>query len=138
MNIEMRRFQAHGDARGQLIALEEGSEIPFEINRVYYVFDTGEGVRRGYHAHRSLEQVLVCVHGSCTIMVDDGKESMEILLDSPEVGLYIGPVTWREMHDFSPDAVLMVLVNQQYDEDDYIRDYNDFLDYLANGERTRG
>lgn len=127
MKIVKYSFQEHGDDRGQLIALEESKEIPFAIKRVYYMYDTGKGVRRGFHSHRTLEQILICIHGSCRIMLDDGTEKKDILLDNPYEGLYIGPDIWREMYDFSADAVLLVLASQLYDEDDYIRDYQQFI-----------
>ncbi len=120
-------FQPHGDNRGQLIALEEFNDIPFKIKRVYYMYDTGQGVRRGYHAHKSLEQILVCVHGSCKVHLDNGKETKEILLEKPYEGLYIPNNMWREMYDFSSDAVLMVFASEVYDENDYIRDYDEFI-----------
>lgn len=124
-------FQPHGDERGQLIALEEYKDIPFEIKRVYFMYDTADGVRRGFHAHKSLQQILVCVHGSCKVHLDNGKETKEILLEKPYEGLYIANNMWREMYDFSPDAVLMVFASELYDEEDYIRDYNDFLDSIS-------
>jgi dTDP-4-dehydrorhamnose 3,5-epimerase-like enzyme len=127
MEIRKYNFQEHGDDRGQLIALEESKEIPFAIKRVYYMYDTGEGVRRGFHSHRTLEQILICIHGSCKIMLDDGIEKTDIVLDKPYEGIYVGPDIWREMYDFSPDAVLLVLASQLYDESDYIRDYDQFL-----------
>lgn len=127
MEIKKYSFQEHGDERGQLIALEEAKEIPFAIKRVYYMYDTGEGVRRGFHSHRTLEQILICIHGSCKVMLDDGVERQDVLLDKPYEGIYVGPDMWREMYDFSPDAVLLVLASQLYDENDYIRDYNQFL-----------
>lgn len=127
MEIRKYSFQEHGDERGQLIALEEAKEIPFAIKRVYYMYDTGEGVRRGFHSHRTLEQILICIHGSCKVMLDDGIERQDVLLDKPYEGIYVGPDMWREMYDFSPDAVLLVLASQLYDENDYIRDYNQFL-----------
>jgi dTDP-4-dehydrorhamnose 3,5-epimerase-like enzyme len=127
MEITKYNFQEHGDDRGQLIALEESKEIPFAIKRVYYMYDTGEGVRRGFHSHRTLEQILICIHGSCKIMLDDGTEKTYIVLDKPYEGIYVGPDIWREMYDFSPDAVLLVLASQLYDESDYIRDYDQFL-----------
>lgn len=123
-------FQPHGDARGQLIALEEFRDIPFEIKRVYYMYDTAEGVVRGCHAHRKLEQILICIHGSCKIKLDNGKEKKIVPLERPYEGLYVGNSMWREMYDFSPDAVLMVLASEVYDESDYIRDYQEFLDYI--------
>ena len=125
-------FQTHGDERGQLVALEESKEIPFNVKRVYYMFDTVSNVRRGYHSHKSLEQVLVCVHGSCKIHLDDGYECKEIELNNPKRGLYIGPNTWREMYDFSADTVLLVLASELYDEGDYIRNYREFLELIKN------
>lgn len=128
MEIVKYSFQEHGDERGQLIALEESKEIPFAIRRVYYMYDTGKGVRRGFHSHRTLEQILICIHGSCRVLLDNGREKETVLLDKPYEGIYVGPDTWREMYDFSPDAVLLVLASQIYDEDDYIRDYDRFMD----------
>ena len=83
MQIVKYRFQQHGDERGQLIALEEGRDVPFEVKRVYYMYYTKDGVRRGFHEHNSLEQILICVHGSCKILLDDGTEKADVLLDCP-------------------------------------------------------
>lgn len=126
MQVVKYSFQQHGDERGQLVALEEHIDIPFKIKRVYYMYDTGKGVRRGYHAHRALEQILICIHGSCKILMDDGKEKEIVTLDKPYEGLYIANNIWREMFDFSEDAVLMVLASELYDESDYIRNYDEF------------
>lgn len=126
-NTFERYFASHGDARGQLVALEEGIDIPFPIKRVYYIFDTKEGVRRGFHAHQDLEQMLVCVRGSCKVLLDDGRSKVVVHLKEPTKGLYIGEGIWREMFDFSSDAVLLVLASKPYNEDDYIRDYDTFL-----------
>lgn len=126
-------FQPHGDERGQLIALEEFKDIPFEIKRVYYMYDTAEGVTRGYHAHKSLEQILVCIHGSCKVRLDNGKEKKVIPLEKPYEGLYVANNMWREMYDFSPDAVLMVLASELYDESDYIRNYDEFIEFVEKG-----
>ncbi len=123
-------FQPHGDARGQLIALEEKKDIPFEIKRVYYMYETAQGIVRGCHAHKKLEQILICIHGSCKIKLDNGKEQKIVLLERPYEGLYVANDMWREMYDFSPGAVLMVLASNIYDESDYIRDYQEFLDYV--------
>lgn len=127
MEKKIISFCVRGDERGQLIAIEENKDIPFIIKRVYYIYGTQEGVRRGFHAHKDLEQILVCVHGSCKIHMDDGDEVIEIVLDRPDKGLYISSNIWREMYDFSPDAVLLVLASKFYDESDYIRNYEDFL-----------
>ena len=123
-------FQRHGDDRGMLVALEEGKEIPFPVKRVYYMYDTVPGVRRGFHAHKCLEQILICIHGSCKIHLDNGKETEEVELNNPYEGLYIPNNIWREMYDFSPDAVLMVLASVIYDEADYIRSYDEFIKYV--------
>ena len=131
MEIKKYQFQIHGDDRGQLIALEEMKDIPFEIKRVYYMYDTLEGVRRGFHAHKSLEQILICIHGTCKILLDNGKEKKVIPLEKPYEGLYVSNAMWREMFDFSPDAVLMVLASEYYDEADYIRNYDEFLKYIG-------
>lgn len=130
MQIIKYVFQQHGDERGQLVALEENKDIPFEIKRVYYMYDTVEGVRRGFHAHKSLEQILICIHGSCKILLDNGKEKNVVPLERPYEGLYVSNAMWREMFDFSPDAVLMVLASDYYKEEDYIRDYDEFLKYV--------
>ena len=123
-------FQPHGDERGQLVALEEGIDIPFSIKRVYYMYDTVKGMVRGKHAHKSLEQILVCIHGSCKILLDDGREKKVIPLEKPYEGLYVPNNMWREMYDFSEDAVLMVLASDFYKENDYIRDYDQFVSYI--------
>lgn len=130
MQVKKYTFQIHGDDRGQLVALEEAKDIPFKIKRVYYMYDTGEGVRRGFHAHKCLEQILICIHGSCKILLDNGTEKETVLLDKPYEGLYVSNDMWREMYDFSSDAVLMVLASELYDEADYIRNYDDFLAYV--------
>lgn len=130
MQIVKYVFQPHGDDRGQLVALEEYIDIPFEIKRVYYMYDTLEGVIRGGHAHKSLEQILICVHGSCKVRLDNGYEQKIVPLEKPYEGLYISHYMWREMYDFSSDAVLMVLASKIYDERDYIRSYDDFIKYV--------
>ena len=127
MQILKYVFQQHGDERGQLVALEEFKDIPFEIKRVYYMYDTGEGIHRGFHAHKTIKQILICIHGSCKVLLDNGQEKKIVSLEQPYEGLYISHNMWREMYDFSPDAVLMVLASEYYDESDYIRDYDQFL-----------
>ena len=130
MDINIVHLEEHGDNRGTLIALEQMANIPFEIKRVYYMFDTVSGVRRGFHAHKCLKQMLICVHGSCKILLDDGSEKQEVLLDKPNKGLIIESNIWREMFDFSEDAVLMVVASELYDESDYIRNYDEFIAYI--------
>jgi dTDP-4-dehydrorhamnose 3,5-epimerase-like enzyme len=127
MQINTISFPIRGDDRGSLVAVEGGEEIPFDIKRVYYIYGTQEGVVRGKHAHHALKQIIICVHGKCTIVLDDGTAKTEVSLSKPNEGLYISSLVWREMKDFSPDTVLLVFANEHYDESDYIRDYNEFL-----------
>lgn len=134
MIVEKFYAQQHGDDRGQLVALEESKEIPFDIKRVYYIYDTLSDVRRGFHAHKTLKQLLICVHGSCKVLLDDGKEKETVLLDKPYEGIFIQSNIWREMFDFSQDAVLLVLASEIYDESDYIRDYGKFLEYVKSNQ----
>lgn len=125
-------FQRLGDDRGSLVALEIGMEkaVPFEIKRVYYIYHTGEGVSRGFHAHRNLKQVAICVAGQCRMVLDNGSVREDVWIDCPTKGLVIESMVWREMHDFSPDCVLLVLASEHYDETDYIRDYDTFLEQV--------
>ncbi len=128
MKVQEIVFSPHGDERGKLIALEELSElVPFEVKRVYYIYDTTPGTVRGNHAHKTLKQVIFCVSGACTVVCEmpDGTKS-EHRLDWPDRGLLIEGLVWRQMKDFSKDAVLMVLASEPYDEADYIRDYCEF------------
>ncbi|MEZ9596455.1 FdtA/QdtA family cupin domain-containing protein [Shewanella sp. 10N.261.52.F9] len=128
MNIKFIQFQSHGDERGSLVSLEDHKNIPFTIKRAYYIFDTKKNVRRGFHAHKQLKQLAIVLKGSCRFMLDDGKEKIELLLDNPSQGLFIESFIWREMFDFSEDCVLLVLADSFYDETDYIRDYQSFLE----------
>lgn len=131
-NYKFVDFKTLGDERGSLIAIEEGYNAPFEIKRVYYIFDTKKGVKRGFHAHIDLKQIAIAVKGSCTFILDDGIKRDEIVLDNPNKGLLIEGLIWREMYSFSEDCVLIVLASEYYDENDYIRDYECFLKEVKN------
>ncbi|CAJ1260321.1 dTDP-6-deoxy-3,4-keto-hexulose isomerase [Escherichia coli] len=131
IKVKLIPLQTHGDDRGSLVALEEGYNIPFQIKRVYYIFNTKKGVMRGFHAHKNLKQVAIAVRGSCKFKLDNGTDSVEVLLNDPAQGLLIESFIWREMYDFSEDCVLMVLADSHYDENDYVRDYNAFLNLVA-------
>lgn len=120
-------FQILGDERGSLVAIEQGKIIPFEIKRIYYLYHTAESVSRGFHAHRDLKQVAICVSGRCRMVLDNGVVREDVWLDCPTKGLLIESMMWREMHDFSPDCVLLVIASQLYNESDYIRNYQEFL-----------
>ena len=112
------------------VALETGKEIPFEIRRVYYIYDTLTDVHRGYHAHKKLKQLLLCVCGQCTILLDNGYEKQSVQLNRPYEGIFLEGGIWREMYDFSEGTVLLALASELYDPSDYIRDYHEFLDYV--------
>ncbi|MEN8369477.1 sugar 3,4-ketoisomerase [Acinetobacter bereziniae] len=115
-----------GDERGGLVAIESNQSIPFEVKRLYYIFNT-TNKPRGFHAHINLKQVAICLKGSCKFILDDGFNKNEVILNNPTQGLVIEGLVWREMHDFSEDCVLLVLASEHFDESDYIRDYQDFL-----------
>ncbi|AXB30244.1 sugar 3,4-ketoisomerase [Vibrio campbellii] len=136
-NIQLISFQKMGDERGSLISLEQNKNIPFDIKRIYYIYDTQSGLSRGFHAHYDLEQVAICMKGSVTFLIDDGTTKERVTLSSPDVGLHIKGLKWREMHDFSEDCVLMVVASDFYDEADYIRNYSDFLLAVENVNNIR-
>lgn len=114
------------DKRGRLVAVENGADLPFSINRVFFVVGMGDD-RRGCHAHHQLHELVVCAAGSCRVMTDNGAERREWQLDRPDAGLHLPPMNWIEIGDFSTDCVLLVLASHAYDEADYIRDYASFL-----------
>lgn len=123
--IDMKIF---GDERGKLVSLEGNRNVPFDIKRVYYIFDTLPNQDRGMHAHKNMEQIIVAMDGACQFVLDDGKTRETVWLNRPDVGLYIGKNMWREMKNFSYGCKLMVLASDYYDEKEYIRDYQTFLD----------
>lgn len=132
--IKIINIKPLGDARGSLIGLEGGKNVPFDIKRVYSIFDTKNGVSRGFHAHRNLKQIAICVTGNCRFVLDDGAQKEEITMNNASKGLLIESLIWREIHDISSDCVLMVLASEYYDEHDYIRDYAEFKKEIANHE----
>lgn len=125
-NTRMLQFNCNQDNFGSLVPIETFGDIPFGIKRIYYIYDVENGMRRGYHSHRDLEQALICVHGSVRIHVRTPFEQQNVLLDDPTKALYIGPMVWREMYDFTDDAVLLVLASEHYTVSDYIRDYEQY------------
>ncbi|MEG2039986.1 MAG: FdtA/QdtA family cupin domain-containing protein [Hafnia sp.] len=125
--IQWIHFPPLGDDRGSLVALEGEKTVPFAIRRVYYLLGTKLGISRGFHAHKKLQQVAVCVTGRCRMVLDDGQGREEVWLNSSTKGISLPPMVWHEMHDFSPDCLLLVLASENYDETDYIRDHEEFL-----------
>lgn len=124
--IKLIDFKPLEDERGFLVALESHKEIPFDIKRVYYIFGSRPDVARGFHAHKALKQVLICLAGKCRLVLDDGVNRETLWMDSPTAGLIIEHMIWREMYEFSEDCVLLVVASDYYDESDYIRDYKVF------------
>lgn len=115
------------DPRGNLSFIEGGQHIPFNIKRVYYLYDVPGGSDRGSHAHKNLHQFIVAMSGSFDVLMDDGKEKKRFHLNRSHYGLYVCPMMWRELNNFSSGAVCMVLASERYDEADYIRDYSQFV-----------
>ena len=127
LGVVLHRLLLVEDLRGSLSVGEFPAEVPFAPTRYFIVFDVPGKDVRGEHAHRRCQQFLVCVHGSLTVVVDDWAMSEEIVLDAPNLGLYVPPMTWAVQYRYSADAVLLVFASDHYDPDDYIRDYDDFL-----------
>ena len=129
--VQWLEFPLLGDERGSLVAMEGNKTVLFDIKRVYYIFGTQPGVARGFHAHKALTQVAVCITGKCRMLLANGTEKVEVWLDSPTRGIVIEEMVWHEMHDFSTDCVLLVLASEHYDEGDYIRSYEDFIKQVS-------
>ncbi|WP_445406885.1 WxcM-like domain-containing protein [Acinetobacter seifertii] len=124
--VKLINLPSFGDERGGLVAIESNHSIPFDVKRLYYIFNTSQKPR-GFHAHIDLKQVAICLKGSCRFILDNGSTKEEVVLDNPTQGLVIEGLIWREMHDFSEDCVLLVLASEHFTEQDYIRNYNEFL-----------
>ncbi len=132
---EVIEFKEYGDERGNLVVAEgSGMDVPFEIKRVFYMYGSDPDIKRGNHANRYTQFVLINVGGRSKVLVDDGKEKRVIVLDKPRMGLYLGPMVWKEMYDFSPDSILLVLASEHYIEDEYIRDYDAFYREVSRHE----
>ena len=125
-NVKIVNFNVISDSRGNMIPIEYPKQLEFPLKRIYYIYDVGKNERRGFHSHNKLEQILIAVSGSIKILVKTPKEEKVVVLDDPSKGLYIGPMVWREMYDFSDKAVLLVLASHEYDESDYIRNYEEY------------
>lgn len=119
----------HSDRKGNLTVVQNGNTLPFDVKRVYYLYDVPGGEERGAHAHRKLSQLIIAASGSFTITLDDGNCKRSYFLNRPYQGLYVKPGIWRELTDFSSGAVCMVLASDVYIKEDYIRDYEEFLNY---------
>ena len=128
-------FNELGDDRGHLVVAEgNGKDVPFEINRIFYMYGTVDDVSRGNHANRDSQFVLINLQGSCVVDVDDGFHKESFKLDRPHHGLYLDRLVWKSMHSFSSDSVLLVISSEHYNSDEYINDYESFLNIARNGE----
>ena len=116
-----------GDERGGLIPFEKDKNVPFEVTRAFYIYDTKPSTPRGAHANRKSQFLMVVISGSCKVLVDDGKEKAVIELNRPNQALWLDKMMWKEMYDFSYNAILLVLSDEKYDETEYIRNYSDYL-----------
>lgn len=134
MEIKKISFPMRQNETGSLTFLEAQHDVPFDIKRIYYIHDVASGARRGAHAHKALQQVYICIHGTCKVLLDNGKERTTVELNQPSEGLVFEDLVWREIFDFSPSSVLLVLASDFYDESDYIRNYQDFLSYIGGCE----
>ena len=121
------KFSDLGDERGKLVVIEGNDSIPFEIKRVFYIYDSDDKVVRGQHANRESEFVLINVAGTSKVRITDGKEEFIVELNKPMMGVYIPKMVWKDMYDFSSDSVLLVLASTHYDGNEYIRDYDEYL-----------
>lgn len=130
--VRLLDFQQHGDARGHLVVAESGQEIPFEIKRVFYMYGSDSDVVRGQHANRKTEFVMINVAGTSKVKVKDGEGNEAVYyLDRPHMGIYLPTMVWKEMYDFSDDSVLLVLASEHYNPDEYIRNYDEFIDEIT-------
>ncbi len=133
MDYKLIDTKVFGDETGHLISFEKGSNCPFDVKRTFYIFDTIPGKIRGQHANRNSEFLLIAISGSCKIKIDDGHTYKIVELNTPHQALYLGKMMWKDMYDFSYNAILLVLTNTNYDETEYIRDYKEFLNEVKNG-----
>ena len=133
--VKMLQFRKLGDERGRLVVVEGGQDIPFEIKRVFYMYGSDPDVVRGKHANRRSEFILINVAGSSKVrVIDRSGNEMVISLNHPHTGVYLPAMVWKDMYDFSPDSVLLVLSNEHYDPNEYIRDFDEFRRVSKNGE----
>lgn len=123
---KLLNFPQLGDERGHLVVVEGNKDIPFEIKRIFYIYGSDKDVIRGQHANRLSEFVLINISGRCDVFVDDGENQETVILDKPYQGIYLNKMVWKNMLNFSKDAILLVLSNEYYNSEEYIRDYEEF------------
>jgi dTDP-4-dehydrorhamnose 3,5-epimerase-like enzyme len=131
---KMIEFPQLGDERGQLVVVEQLKEVPFEMKRIFYIYGTKEKVVRGQHANRFSQFFLINLNGNCKVKVDDGRNQEVIILDKPHTGVYLDKMVWKDMYDFSPDSILLVISSELYDKTEYITDYGQFIQEVNRNE----
>lgn len=136
MESKLIDFNIKGDEKGYLIAFEENHNVPFDIKRTFYIFDTKNNVARGKHANKNTKHLLIVISGSCMVKLDNGFEQAEVLLNRPDKGLFIDNMVWKEMYNFSYNCILLVLASEYYDESEYIRDYESFKELVGVNKLT--
>jgi carbonic anhydrase/acetyltransferase-like protein (isoleucine patch superfamily) len=125
--VSLKELKSVSDLRGDLSVTDIEKEIPFKVKRIFWVYNVPSERVRGAHVHRELHEFLICVKGSVSVVVDDGKAREELTLNNPSIGLHLPPRVWRSLYKYSSDAVLLVLASHEYDPNDYIRDYEEFM-----------
>lgn len=130
--IQLKTCTSDQEGMGKLSFVESSHDIPFEIKRIYYIYNVDAGIHRGFHAHKLNKQLLYCPYGKIEIIVDDGKNKESVILDNPSKGLVLYPGLWREMIWQQKDSVLCVAASEYYEENEYIRNYDEFLEYVNN------
>lgn len=131
VGVSLHRLPRFADIRGSVTVGEFEKSVPFPVKRFFLVFDVPSMETRGQHAHRECHQFMVCVHGSCSVVADDGTNRQEFILDRPDFGLHLAPMVWGIQYKYSPDALLLVFASQHYSPEDYIRDYGDFMQIVS-------
>ena len=126
-------FQELGDPRGHLVVAESNKEVPFLIKRIFYIYGTKDGVVRGQHANRESEFMLINLQGSVKIVIDDGRQKDTVILNKAHQGVYLDKMVWKDMCEFSSDSILLVLSSMSYDASEYIRDYDEFVREVNDG-----
>lgn len=133
--VQLLEFPQKGDKRGHLVVVEGGQEIPFEIKRIFYIYGSDSNVIRGQHANKRSEFVLINVAGTSKVRVDDGKGNEAVFsLNRPHTGIYLPKLVWKDMYDFSEDSVLLCLASEHYDGSEYIRSYEEFVQYMRENQ----
>lgn len=127
MNYKLINTKICGDERGHLIVFEKNMNCPFDVKRIFYIYGTKSDVARGCHANRNSEFLLISINGTCKVKIDDGKTQEYVELSNPHTALYLDKMLWKEMYDFSEDCILLVIASTNYDGNEYIRDYDEFL-----------